>query len=814
MRAAIPAGLLLSLLLLLPTPARTEPDDPDQLVEQVRKSIEAAKGFLLKKQNGNGNWEVSEQSFHDPVLAYPGGKTALALLALLNAGVPPDDPAIQKGLKHLRTLPAGPGSKTYVVALQAMAYAQAGQPVDEARIKENVLWLLDARMARGWSYTKLSTGPDGKIDQRAQIAGEDNSNTQYALLGLHAGLEANVPFSPAESERLQAALKAMRQFFIATQVKREGEGGWEYKRRENSNSAPTFTMTTAGLGSLLITGMDLEEGRQVLRPDGSAVNCGQYGEVEQVSSALRWLGRRFPDPLRPTSASDAIGPTFYSLYGVERVGRLSGLRFFGGHDWYEVGCRYLVKTQEADGSWRGNPGENLLKDDSTLVVNTSFALLFLSKGRTPVLVAKLAHGDLGSTDWNNKHNDLRNLVAFASRELFERRPMAWQIFDVRERGALPKDKLQQVAAQLLETPVVFLSGHNFTPRGTDLDLLREYLANGGFVFVESCCGSPAFDKAFRAAVPSLFEDAELKPLDGEHPVWKSKFLVPPGKPFPLEGVSQGCKTVLIYSPKPLASYWETNQFKDGTGKTAFELAANVLAYATGLEPPKPRGTKVDLPQDDPRARVKRGYLQVAQLKHEGDDKPAPRAMRHLMAEARNAGLDVVLETKDVYPTAEAVLNYRFLYMHGRRTFKAPAAEDLKHLRFNLKSGGTLLADACCGSQTFDKSFREFMKVLWAEDKLSLEPIPPDDELFGKALNGTEIKQVRCRRRLADGTVTELRSVPPALEGVKFNGRWVVIYSPYDIGCALENHKATDCVGHDHESALRLARAAVLYALKR
>jgi hypothetical protein len=431
-----------------------------------------------------------------------------------------------------------------------------------------------------------------------------------------------------------------------------------------------------------------------------------------------------------------------------------------------------------------------------------------------VLVAKLAHGGLDSTDWNRKRNDLRHLVAFAGRELFNRQPMAWQLFDIRERGALPKDKLAEVAAQLLETPVVFLNGHNFLPRDTDLELLREYLANGGFVFAEACCGSPAFDQNFKAAVPKLFDGAELKELDEKHPVWQAKFLVPPGKPFRLFGVSQGCKTVLIYSPRPLAGYWEANQLKDGDGKTAFELGANVVAYATGLEPPKPRGTKVDVPKDDPKALVKRGYLQVAQLKHEGDDKPAPKAMRNLMAEARHAGLDVVLETKDVYPTAETVLGYRFLYMHGRRNFPPPTAEDLKHLRFNLKSGGTLLADACCGSPAFDKAFRAFMGVLWAEDKLKLEPIPPDDELFGKALNGVAIQQVRCRRRLPDGKVTEPRGVPPALEGVKLNGRWVVIYSPYDIGCALENHKSSDCVGHDHDSALRLARAAVLYALKK
>ena len=43
---------------------------------------------------------------------------------------------------------------------------------------------------------------------------------------------------------------------------------------------------------------------------------------------------------------------------------------------------------------------------------------------------------------------------------------------------------------------------------------------------------------------------------------------------------------------------------------------------------------------------------------------------------------------------------------------------------------------------------------------------------------------------------------------------MVIYSKYDVGCALENHQSSDCKGHDHASALRLGTAAVLYALKR
>ena len=70
------------------------------------------------------------------------------------------------------------------------------------------------------------------------------------------------------------------------------------------------------------------------------------------------------------------------------------------------------------------------------------------------------------------------------------------------------------------------------------------------------------------------------------------------------------------------------------------------------------------------------------------------------------------------------------------------------------------------------------------------------------------------RRLDGAFSSEFRDVDPHLEGIKINGRWAVIYSKYDIGCALEKHKSTDCLGHDPDSALRLGTAAVLYALKR
>src|SRR5262249_37076564 len=85
-------------LSLLPAtiPAQNRGEEP--LVERVRAAIDKGVRYLKAVEKGNQNWErdISVGSTR------PGGETALALLALLNAGVKPDDPVIQRGLEYLR----------------------------------------------------------------------------------------------------------------------------------------------------------------------------------------------------------------------------------------------------------------------------------------------------------------------------------------------------------------------------------------------------------------------------------------------------------------------------------------------------------------------------------------------------------------------------------------------------------------------------------------------------------------------------------------------------------------------------------------
>jgi hypothetical protein len=188
----------------------------------------------------------------------------------------------------------------------------------------------------------------------------------------------------------------------------------------------------------------------------------------------------------------------------------------------------------------------------------------------------------------------------------------------------------------------------------------------------------------------------------------------------------------------------------------------------------------------------------------------PNLMRYLRAEQK---LDVALQVQEIRLGDPDLGLFKFLYMHGRKAFEA-TPEELENLRADLRAGGLLFADACCGRAEFDRAFRAFAAKLFPDAKL--EPIPVNDVLYSAEVNGAPITNVRVRRERAggEGAGAEFRDAPPFLEGIKVNGRWAVIYSRYDVGCALEKHQSSDCLGHDHQSALRLGAAAVLYELKK
>jgi Domain of unknown function (DUF4159) len=803
--------LLLGVLLVsLPVTQAAPPANEERdLVEKVNKSIDRGVQYLRNAQKGK-NWEgywVSD------VAGLEGGVTALTCLALLNCGVKPDEKELRSAIDYLRTVPR---KRTYSVALVTMVLAEARQPRDLPIIQANVDWLLanssrSGGVISGWSYPFEDNSPP-----------PDGSNTQYALLGLYSGKLAGAKISDADWQQI-------RDSYLRGQRKEGNDlGNWTYMPKQTSNAS--FTMTVAGVSGLHIAGMAMEKNQQQLDiTTGVAKLCGKYEDTDAILRGMNYIGSNFSFT-RPKGGES----TFYNIYGIERVGRLSGQRFIGRVDWYREGCEYLVREQNPDGGWTQDKSTSY---DATSIISTSFALLFLSKGRTPVLISKLAHGDfqmpengiltergpdLSIVGWNRKHNDVRNITAFVSKEMFQGMPLGWQVYDPRRRQFSKNEEILAEVGVLVQSPILYINGHDrLNLRGQHKEILKKYIEEGGFVIAESCCGTLEFTQGYKELMAELFPETPLKPLAPEHPIWQSFYAVPPNEFPKLMSLDRGCRTVMIFSPEPLAGYWEESRFMAPTakkdvnrGEQAFRLAANIVAYATGLEPPQQRLTTrriANLEKTD--KSPPKAFLKPAQIKLPGETPPAPAAMRNLAGYLQaSARLDVVLESENLAADNPDLFKYKFLYMHGRKAFTFSPAE-VREVKANLQTGGLLLADACCGQPGFDASFRELVSQLFPDRKL--EVVPANDELYSAAINGVPLTSVKRREKASSADKDSgFADLPPLLEGIKIDGRWAVLYSKYDLGCAMEGHKSSDCLGHNRESALKLAGAAVIYSLKK
>jgi serine/threonine protein kinase/DNA-binding beta-propeller fold protein YncE len=517
------------------TPEFVKPKAEPQLVplgQQVDQAIKLGLRYLMQMQKPDGSWDdVSQQA--------KTGTTSQVTLALLTAGEKTDSPAIRKALGFLRRFRPKDLQSTYAIALQTMVFQAAEPEADQLRIGANAAWLEAAQIKPD------QRGAAGSWSSAEGPVGGDNSNTQYALLGLKAASEAGVRVNPAVWELALA-------YWERTQ---RGDGGWG---NHAGDPIHTSSMTCAGISSLLIAGAGSQRSHGAEYLQGGVIQgCGQASTSFGLQRAIDWLGAKLD-----------VGQNFpmgqqskhYFLCGLERAGRLAGIRFFGKHDWYRLGAEELLRTQDRDsGFWRG-PTEQP-------IVATSFALMFLAKGRAPVLIYKLRHGPLG--DWNRDPDDVRNLVAIVSRD--RKTSLAWQSCDPADTSV----------ADLLQAPVVFLNGHSAPEFSTVAkQKLRDYVEHGGSVLADDCCAHLSFDTGFRQLVKELWPKEDLKLLPDDHPVWRARHALKPGC-YPLWGIERGGRTVVIYSRKDLSCFW--NQASRSPTNTAVILATkvgqNIIEYA-------------------------------------------------------------------------------------------------------------------------------------------------------------------------------------------------------------------------------------------
>jgi hypothetical protein len=343
----------------------------------VNKAIDRGVGYLRRIQRGNG-------VFGDGlalVRHWDAGFAALGGLTLLECGVTPTDPAIQKAARFVRLHSP---RKTYEISLAILFLDRLNEAGDRPLIRSLALRLATGQRAHGgWGYfcpvlrkeqeqrllKSLRQGKHISLGWRPANGGEglhgyaDNSNTQFAILGLWAGRRHDVSVD-------HILVRTEKWFRSSQQVE-----GWSYTYSLRPGRE-YGAMTCAGLLGLAV-------GRAVTRIEakGELAPEPSNAEDEGIQRGLRALAAYLVDPTDGTTKAKGTRSRvwgkqgtlhFYFLWSVERVGVFCNLKTIGGKDWYRWGVKVLLPAQSANGSWFGWGTGSPISD-------TCFALLFLRR---------------------------------------------------------------------------------------------------------------------------------------------------------------------------------------------------------------------------------------------------------------------------------------------------------------------------------------------------------------------------------------------------------------------------------------------------
>ena len=779
----------------------------DLTPELIRETIDRAILFLKASQNSGGGWNEEEP--------HVGGISSLCTLALLNAGVPTDDPSMVKALNYLRKL--DPTTRhvqsTYVTSLQTMVFCQAEPEKDRELIRRNVQWLIrvqkkEGHSAGGWSY------PDG--------AG-DPSNSQFAVLALYEAERVGCEIPDITWQNAAGYWRKMQ----------NTDGSWAYLNLPPSleRQIPgTGSITCAGIVSLLIASEKSQPADALIRGE-TFLPCQRQetDDSKRINHGKRWMTQHFSASRNPGDAKWHL----YYLYGLERFGRMTSQRYIGDHDWFREGALQLMLSRrtEALGThvvtyWKGTAAGD---SEGFQTISTSLALLFLSKGRLPILLSKVQFTqDDKNFDWDQHRHDTTNLVTYV--ESRWKRNLTTQ--NVKLSAASVED--------LLQSPVLYLGGKD-SPLPLDGEKqrdyawkLRDYVDRGGFILAEAVAPGGTFDAGFSQLVKLMFPEDEISMylMPPEHPVWRAEVVIQEKFLRPVYCVDYACRTCLVYipmknNPRPsLSCTWELagelkrqNRAKHSKDiireiEAGLNLGLNILAYATDRD----LKTKDEsfLRGEDEIAQtdvVNRGKLSVANLQHGGGCEAAPTALRNLLlksADILNSRTGILEETIPI--TSAKLFDYPVVFMQGRYAFRLTPAER-EQLRTYLQRGGVLFANSICASQAFDDSFRREFLDIFPDGKLTA--ISSDDPVLSSRFGGYDLSSVRVREPQKDaGSVRKTpRETAPKLEGIRLEtGRYAVIYSRLDISCALEKHSG-ECLGYTPEDAAKIGVNVILYALQ-
>ena len=764
---------------------------------QVDAALARAKANLYSKMQPGQFWEETpamdeKAGNHDVKGRQWGGYSALAVYALLSAGENPASEKFQPAVDWIK--------KQRIVGNYALGIRAQIWPFLAQNKETQALAIQD----RDYLYRGIHRNPNAKkgdidrlgfypywFNDRPKPGNQmgpgdswwDLSVSQYGVLGMWACEQVEGVVVPVDYWAEVDKAWKNAQF-------REGpdQGGWAYQRggKNAASEKVKATMTAAGVATLFITQDYLLQ----YQAGGFSVCRGGANNV-WIEDGLAWMDKNIKSLLG--------GGQFYGMYGVERIGVASGRKYFGDVDWYEVGADYLVRAQAKDGSWGGS------------IPNTCFAMLFLSRGRSPVIMNKLEYAAVdpetkqpARLPWAQRPRDVANFAKEVGKN--SERYFNWQVVNLK---VAPDD--------LNDAPILYVSGSKplaFTP--AEVDTLRKFVEAGGMVLFNADCGDPAFVQSIVGGdglAAKLFPRYEFRELPTTHSIYTDQiYLAKNWKDKPkVLGLSNGVRELLIVVPDAdVGRAWQTHAQK--SKPEAFELGANLFYYATEKGSTRYRGdthlVKVD-PKIQPTAKLRLARLMVG-------DNPDPepggwRRMVGVMQRDARVGLTVEPinpgEGKLLYAAAGAPAGFQAAHLTGTAAFKlSPAAQE--EIRTFVGAGGTLIVDAAGGSAAFLASADKELVAIFGGDVSSVGAVIVADEPVytwpGFRLNRVDFRRYAQTKLLGNKNV-------PRVRAIERGGKIRVFYSREDLSFGLVGQPCDGVLGYDAATATDIMRNILLYA---
>jgi hypothetical protein len=363
-----------------PAPAKFDPVS----AEQINRAIERGVAWLKKAQRKDGSWgpcRATGAYGAGPTRSpecHNSGPTSFAVYTLAKCGVDRKDRVVKKAIKFLDE---NYGSNTkhrftsYESASLILMLAALNKPSAETFAKPSKSPLRPPRTSRfkkdDWKWMHAHLNPLLRQNQQPgggwrywnDPAEDDLSATQFTLLALRAARRVGYPVLKVSPDCWNSAAKGARRL-------QGTNGAFRYQGKYRT----TAGMGAAGLGSLLIC-------KEQMQIDGLPVPSW----IDRaLTKGLKHLGEHWRVDKNvedeKSNGKNHTGYHYYHLYGIERVGDLSGKREIGGRAWYPRGAAWLVAEQDKDGHW-ADPTCMAPKD----VLGTCFALLFLKRATIPVV---------------------------------------------------------------------------------------------------------------------------------------------------------------------------------------------------------------------------------------------------------------------------------------------------------------------------------------------------------------------------------------------------------------------------------------------